>query len=354
MAINLLVRAHVLARNTQQAQAALSTADGLSFPPRAAVQIELARAALAAEMNDFELASALLQPLMKQVGGALATRRDVLSVALRIEQGRRSASGVLTVLEKLASIVVEHRTMLVRSELSMAEETAPALKNVPVGTDALGEMTTVFEKIAAVIAASEPAPTFMARKSKAELARQFAEHLGYGTAFAERIARGAIASTFGRFTDILPCAVGNGDDQVARIEIRETLRIFEALGIGANEVEYRIAREFRDRIDGAGPMRLGVAAISREIFIVGVTAQYVDHLSSDCLSEASHRGFLNKVVLQAGRAFPVEIANQFALFMEPIWRNQLRSQSSFFCIQKPVLMIDDINHSARVTADRNS
>ena len=354
MAINLLVRAHVLARNTTQAQAALSIADGMAFPPRTAVQIELARAALAAEMNDFELAFSLSQPLMDRAGSALATRRDVLSVARRIEQSRRSASRVLAVLEQLAAIVVDHRALLVRSELSMAEEARPALINVPVGTDSLSAVTTIFAKIAVVIAASEPAPCFMTRKSKAALARQFAEQLGYGTTFSERIARGAIASTFGAFTDVPPFGAGTGDHHVARIEIKETLLIFDALGIGSSEAEYRIAREHRDRCDETGPMRLGVAAISRDSFIVGIGAQYVQHPTLNCLSEASHRGFLDKIVLQAGRGFPVEIADQFALFIEPIRRSQLRSQSSFFCIQKPDSTIPHINHSALVTAHRNS
>ncbi|MEQ1594627.1 MAG: hypothetical protein ABL985_05980 [Casimicrobium sp.] len=350
IATHYLVRCHLFSGNTVDAQAVLYEIQAVPMSGLAHYHRELARAAVDAETGLYGVARDRLRALIDDTKTPRGVVRDACSILLRAEQLAGDSEAVLAVLERLAATVVAHRKHLLLDGLSMQEETAPALYNMHSARGANPSRDRLFAQMETIIRASEPDHLFQQRQFHSLIASRFAEFIGYGGVFAEEIRRGTISRNVGAFLhsghEIQGAALAQ---TVRRIHLRDTLRIFEDVGIAPDSTEHKIASQQWERWDGAGTLGLRGPKVAREALLVGICAEYVDALLHGGLSLRSHREAILSLAKTCDHEFPDRMVMDFGIFVDALWKRGFEKGPSIRDAISILQMLDVDNFDSSIT-----
>lgn len=350
IATHYLVRCYLFSGNTGDAQAAMKEIQAIPMSGLAHYHRELARAAVDAETGLYGPARDRLRTLIDDTKTPRGVVRDACSILLRAEQLAGDSEAVLAVLERLAATVVAHRKHLLLDGLSMQEETAPALYNMHSARGANPSRDRLFSQMETIIRASEPDHLFQQRQFHSLIASRFAEFIGYGGVFAEEIRRGTISRNVGAFLHSSHEIQGAALAQtVRRIHLRDTLRIFEDVGIASDSTEHKIASQQWERWDGAGPLGLRGPKVAREALLVGICGEYVDALLHGGLSLRSHREAILSLAKTCDHEFPDRMVMDFGIFVDALWKRGFEKGPSIRDAISILQMLDVDNFDSSIT-----
>lgn len=350
IATHYLVRCHLFSGNTGDAQAAMKEIQAIPMSGLAHYHRELARAAVDAETGLYGPARDRLRALIDDPKTPRGVVRDACSILLRAEQLAGDSEAVLAVLEHLAATVVAHRKHLLLDGLSMQEETAPALYNMHSARGANPSRDRLFAQMETIIRASEPDHLFQQRQFHSLIASRFAEFIGYGGVFAEEIRRGTISRNVGAFLHSSHEIQGAALAQtVRRIHLRDTLRIFEDVGIAPDSTEHKIAAQQWERWDGAGTLGLRGSKVAREALLVGICGEYVDALLHGGLSLRSHREAVLALAKTCDHEFPDRMVMDFGIFVDALWKRGFEKGPTIRDAISILQMLDVDNFDSSIT-----
>jgi HD-GYP domain-containing protein (c-di-GMP phosphodiesterase class II) len=316
-----LVRTQLLANRHRDAEATLEVLNSLTFTGRALAHVQLANAVFQSETGDVATARAALTALL-DAPGPEGLKRDALSILLRIEQQSGDVQAALGILQRMATIVVAHRTAQMRDSLDMREEAAPVVRNLVSSQGTTKNIPRIYSQIAGIIEASETSQAQHKRRAIAVLASGFAEGLGYGSQYIQAIVRGALGWDFGAFSRALHADSGISRRLFERESLKTTLRILDELGIDANQIEYRVAAHAYERANGDGPLGLSSASIATEAQIVSICRDYVLALSIDGFSEQTHMDFIKQALISP--SYSRNISTSFSGWALTHWQLHLQ------------------------------